>query len=346
MAIYFDGYAVAAQQELHLKEKAARLRASGLSARIQAILFEEDRASQIYTQLKKEAAQRIGIDYQVSAFSFLDPIEKIQAAIQEASADPAITGIIIQKPWTQKWLESQPATVSAKTAADFAIWWQALVEKIATKNNQGVNKDVDGLHPQTLAAIEAGTWRDQGMLLPATVRAVLSTFKWYRENQQADFCPSCERVLILGRSDLLGRPLYYQLRNEQTGRFPCRIREAWQNNDPMLDQSHSAEFRQEKLKKCEIKLFGKKQLNEYIEQKKSLKDFSLIIAATGQRNLIQPAMIADGVMLIDVGEPAPDIDPDCAIKASFLTPVPGGIGPMTVQSLMANALNLLEQEQK
>jgi methylenetetrahydrofolate dehydrogenase (NADP+)/methenyltetrahydrofolate cyclohydrolase len=69
----------------------------------------------------------------------------------------------------------------------------------------------------------------------------------------------------------------------------------------------------------------------------------VIISATGQKNLINGDLIAPHSILIDVGEPQGDIDlPSCLNKADFITPVPNGVGPMTVISLMANALDLLK----
>jgi 5,10-methylene-tetrahydrofolate dehydrogenase/methenyl tetrahydrofolate cyclohydrolase len=100
---------------------------------------------------------------------------------------------------------------------------------------------------------------------------------------------------------------------------------------------------QENKKRCEVELVGKKELNKIIEQEKSLSKFRLIISATGQKNLITGDLIAQHSLIIDVGEPQGDIDlPSCLNKADFITPVPNGVGPMTVVSLMANALDLLK----
>lgn len=359
MAIIFDGYQVAAGKEAHLRQKVQQLRALGKSPHVVAFLFVEDRASQIYTDLKQQAAARLGIIYEVQRFSFTDSIAVIQQAIQAQSDNPAVTGIIIQKPWTQKWLAVQAAANPGKTfsSTDFQNWWQQLVTQIATTKSHGINKDVDGLHPDTLTAIEAGSWRIQNMVLPATVRAVLSTLKFYQEHYEPTFDYTQQNVLIIGQSDLLGRPLYYQIRNEMLGQFICPLQDnsnlsaqssvpnplakAWPRA-PRENQSASAELRLEKNKKCEVKLIGKNGFNKIIEQKKSLADFSLIIAATGQRFLITPPLVGEQTILIDVGEPQPDIDPACVSKAKFFTPVPGGIGPMTVVSLMANAIDLLK----
>lgn len=61
-----------------------------------------------------------------------------------------------------------------------------------------------------------------------------------------------------------------------------------------------------------------------------------IISAVGICGLIKPEMVREGVVAIDLGFPKGDFDPDVETKASFFTPVPGGVGPLTVISLFEN----------
>jgi len=72
-----------------------------------------------------------------------------------------------------------------------------------------------------------------------------------------------------------------------------------------------------------------------------LKHADIIISATGMASLIHGYMVKDGVIAIDVGYPKGDFDPDVADKASFFTPVPGGVGPVTVVMLFANLMDLV-----
>ncbi len=328
MTLIFNGEKLAKQKALKLKTKVAAYHEQGIYPKIAAIFFHEDSASALYTALKKETAASLGIAYQAKAFSFTTPVAEIQKYLESLNTDPSITGIIIQKPWTKKWLESV-------SNGDFAKWWFSLVSHIATKKSHGVNKDVDGLAPQTLAAIQQGIWMQEQMVLPATARAVLSILKDYRANVDKDFSYLTEKVLIIGQSDLLGRPLYWHIKNlmQKGATVPAQFGEACQ-----LSVSQAQII----SNKCEVKLVGKQGLKEIIEQKKSLSEFRVIISATGQKNLLNGSMIADHSILIDVGEPVGDINlSSCLNKADFITPVPNGVGPMTVISLMANAIDLL-----
>ncbi len=78
------------------------------------------------------------------------------------------------------------------------------------------------------------------------------------------------------------------------------------------------------------------------------KSADVIVSATGKAGLIQPQMISNGVVLIDAGtsevggELKGDIDPACYEKASFYTPVPGGIGPVTIAMLLQNLVKRIE----
>lgn len=67
-----------------------------------------------------------------------------------------------------------------------------------------------------------------------------------------------------------------------------------------------------------------------------LKNADIIISVTGVMGLIKKSMIKNGSVLIDVGSPIGDINKDCYSKAVFVSPVPGGIGPLTIYYLMEN----------
>lgn len=88
------------------------------------------------------------------------------------------------------------------------------------------------------------------------------------------------------------------------------------------------------LKELEYKVTGVDITTKNLE--KRLKKADLIISATGQPGLIKEDMVSDGVVIIDVGSPKADVDEGVYKKASFYTPVPGGVGPVTIVSLLDN----------
>lgn len=304
----FDGYQLAAEEESRLTAQVARLAAANSKIKIAAILYQEDKTSQLYTRLKKEAAERVGMTYQVHEFSLSRSIDLVLAELEQLNRDQTVTGIIIQKPTRRLWEQyagksstendpTQAKKIDKEWRQAFQSWWQLQTSHIA------INKDVDGLNPQTLAAIKNGTWQHQGRVLPATCRAVL------RILQEA--APLTDKkVIILGKSDLLGWPLFYEL-------------------------SHRG---------INTELLASQDLAERAQSLQFLLDAQVIVSATGHHHLITGEMIPLGAVIIDVGEPKPDVDTaSVQEKASFLTPVPGGVGPMTVVSLLANALDLVSQ---
>ena len=79
------------------------------------------------------------------------------------------------------------------------------------------------------------------------------------------------------------------------------------------------------------------QLDENI-----LRVADVIISATGYKGLIKSEMVKEGAICIDVGYPGGDFDPSCLPRASFFTPVPGGVGPVTVACLFENLVKLVD----
>lgn len=290
----YDGLAVAAALEQALLERVQAKTLPGQKIVLAAVLFQEDRGSVIYTRLKQEAAERIGIEYQAYEVSLHDPVEEVIALLTSLNQDPTVTGIIIQKPSKQLWVAEQTKT-NPQAGKSFHEWWLSLVTQLS------LTKDVDGLHPMTLAAIKAGTWQAQGLMMPATARAIV----WILEAEK--LLTPTSKIVMIGRSDIVGQPIYYHL----------------------LDQ------------KYDVEMIGSVDLIDRKEQKMYLKDADVVISATGRPHLLSGEWFKPGVAVIDVGEPKPDVDAtSLAGVAAFVTPVPGGVGPLTVQFLLQNAVEL------
>ncbi len=294
----FDGNKRAKKREEQLATEVQQLRDRGVQPCITAVLYTEDPASELYTRLKREAAERAGIEYRVVEVSLRETLDTTISELKTLAEDDAVTGIIIQKPSRQLWQKHSMVQGPPKQVRQaFRSWWHAQTQHIV------LEKDVDGLHPETLQAIEAGNWKDRGLVLPATVKASLIAL----EASAVDLTDPGLRVAVLGRSDILGLPLFWEL--EHRG--------------------------------CKVVNYGSKDMQHLMETGRKLHNFDVVVTATGKAGLITGDMVDEGVVLIDVGEPKPDVDKaSVGEKPSFLTPVPGGIGPLTVVSLLENASQL------
>ncbi|MBI5151030.1 MAG: bifunctional 5,10-methylenetetrahydrofolate dehydrogenase/5,10-methenyltetrahydrofolate cyclohydrolase [Candidatus Pacebacteria bacterium] len=142
----------------------------------------------------------------------------------------------------------------------------------------------------------------QSRVMPATARAILEIFH--------DACRVLHKdaktmtVVVVGRSDIVGLPVAEELRKE------CAV----------------------------VHLVGRKEL---AENRGLVKEGEVVISATGQPNLLNANDFKLGVIIIDAGSPKPEIDPTNLDQiASYLSPVPGGVGPMTRVCLLENLLDL------
>lgn len=287
--IVFDGEAAAAEILQRVKVSVDALQKKGIVPHVAAVLFQQDIGSQLYSQKKSVAAQSVSIEYSLHSFSFSDDVDLVLSTLEKLNQDSCVTGIIIQKPTRKTWEHN----LTEQGSNAFSQWWHGLYSKVEQ------SKDVDGLHPETLQRIKAGKYENS--VKPATVRAVeyiLEKYNIYGKNK---------KIIIVGKSDLLGYPLFYILRNAQEN----------------------------------VELIGKKEMKERQKSGLDMRDADVVVSATGVQHLVTASMLKDGVSLIDVGEPRADIDPyGLEGKAAFLSPVPGGVGPVTIACLMENVIQL------
>ncbi|MFZ1721114.1 MAG: bifunctional 5,10-methylenetetrahydrofolate dehydrogenase/5,10-methenyltetrahydrofolate cyclohydrolase, partial [Microgenomates group bacterium] len=197
------------------------------------------------------------------------------------------------------------SSTSTPAVTEFSDWWKTLTIALSAK------KDVDGLHPKTMKLLKKNSWREQGRVMPATARAVIEILEIAKSALQhsSNQINSKSKHIIVGTSDIVGQPLFFELKNQG---YP-------------------------------VEMIGRAELQLRIESGIFLTDAHVIISATGSKNLITGQMITSGTVVIDVGEPSPDVEfKTVAPKAAFITPVPGGVGPMTVVCLLENCLDLVK----
>ena len=176
------------------------------------------------------------------------------------------------------------------------------------------SKDVDGFHPQNLGRLVQG--RMDGML-PCTPSGVMRLLSW------AGIETKGKSAVVLGRSRIVGMPQSLLLGAKGV--------------DATVTVAHSRTKDTQSL--C--------------------KDADIIIAAVGRAEMVRPDWVKEGAVVVDVGinrvddenrergwRLAGDVHPDVAQKASWLSPVPGGVGPMTIAMLMENTVRAAEQTQR
>ena len=186
------------------------------------------------------------------------------------------------------------------------------INEIKVTDTISPNKDVDGFHPKNLGNMMLNL----PGFLPATPAGIIELIRRY------DIETSGKHCVIIGRSNIVGTPLSMMLsRNSKPGN-------------------------------CTVTLAHSRTTN----LKELCLQADILIAAIGKPNFVSADMVKDNAVIIDVGTTRVDDASrergwrlvgdvnfnEVSQKASFITPVPGGVGPMTIASLMMNTLKAME----
>ncbi len=264
------------------KALGAKLRA-GLAARIAGLPFKpglrvvrvgEDPASGVYVRNKDRAAAEAGFDSATIHLPETTTEAELLKEIARLNADPAVDGILVQLPL--------PAHIRAETAI-------AAVDP---------RKDVDGFHPLNAGRLAAG----EPGLVPCTPRGVMHLLA------EAGVALRGARALVLGRSQIVGRPMAQLLLGAD-----CTVTIAHSRTRDLPAECRRAD---------------------------------ILVAAAGRAEMVRGDWIAPGAVVIDVGInrlPNGKLVGDVAYAealghAGAITPVPGGVGPMTIACLLENTL--------
>lgn len=264
------------------KALGARLRA-GLAERIAGLSFKpglrvvrvgDDPASGVYVRNKDRAAAEAGFDSATIHLPESISEATLLTEIARLNADPAVDGILVQLPL--------PAHIRAEAA-------------IAAVNPA---KDVDGFHPLNAGRLAAG----EPGLVPCTPRGVMHLLA------ESGVALRGARALVLGRSQIVGRPMAQLLLGAD-----CTVTIAHSRTRDLPAECRRAE---------------------------------ILVAAAGRPEMVRGDWIAPGAVVIDVGiNRLPDgkLVGDVAYAealghAGAITPVPGGVGPMTIACLLENTL--------
>ncbi len=276
-----DGKKLAAERELLLKIEVQKLtKKIGRRPKLVAVELADDEGSRLYLKLKKASAERVVIEF--------DVVKKPGLALQGQALSGA-DGIFVQHP---RGYDKQK--------------WQELVDQIPPE------KDVDCLTSENLRLIKEGKPR----FFPATVKAVLycleHVFRLERpgpagQGRALTDALAGKNIVILGRSPMVGLPLYWWLKNLGA------------NVALFHSQSTISELRL------------------------AVSEADILISSVGKPGIITGEMVKKGAVVIDCGSPVGDVVfGEAAQKVSAITPVPGGVGPLTVVSLMENVVKSLK----
>jgi len=274
MAQLIDGKAIAAKVRAEVAEASRRLKeARGLVPGLAVVRVGEDPPSKIYVSGKQKAAKEIGFNAWEYHFDEKVSQAEVLDRIAQLNADPQVHGILVQLPLPK---QLDPDVVISAVRPE---------------------KDADGFHP-----VNAGN-----LLLGRPGVRACTPFGVMRMLQEVGFNPSGKRAVVVGRSNIVGKPMALLLLQADATVTLCH---------------------------------RKSELAAEVERA------DLLVVAVGVAELVKGAWIKPGAVVIDVGmnrnaqgKLLGDVEfAPAAERASFITPVPGGVGPMTIAMLMYNTL--------
>lgn len=281
-ATIIDGKAFAAGLRERVGAEVARIKdAHGLKPNLTVILVGEDAASQVYVRNKGVQTEEAGMESVTHRLDATTDEATLLGMIENLNADPKCNGILVQLPLPDHIDEGKVlATIDP-------------------------NKDVDGFHVLNVGQL----WTGQDALVPCTPYGCLMMLKEHLGSL------SGKRALVLGRSNIVGKPMAALLLGES-----CTV---------TIAHSRTADLEE----RC--------------------READILVAAVGRPEMVKGDWVKPGAVVIDVGinrVPAPEKGPDksklvgdvdfaeAAAVAGAITPVPGGVGPMTIACLLRNTL--------
>lgn len=257
-----------------LREEVRQLVKQGFTPGLAVVLVGEDPASQVYVRNKEKACQDLGYYSEVHRLPAETSQEELLALVDKLNNQANIHGILVQLPL--------PGHIEEK----------AVIDAIA------VEKDVDGFHPVNVGNLVIG----DDSLLPCTPAGVIELIK------RTGTSISGKHAVVIGRSNIVGKPVSLLLQRENATVTMCHSRTA--------------------------------------NMKELTKQADILVVAIGRANFVDASYVKPGAVVIDVGmnrldngKLAGDVDYESVREISGpITPVPGGVGPMTITMLMQNTL--------
>lgn len=279
-----DGKATATAIKKEIAEEVRKIvEAGGKRPHLAAVLVGHDGGSETYVKHKVLACEACGFKSSLIRFESDVTEEELLACVDKLNKDDDVDGFIMQLP-LPKHIDEQKIIM----AVDY-------------------RKDVDGFHPINVGRMSIGL----PCFISATPLGMLTLLQHY------NIPTSGKKCVILGRSNIVGKPMAQLMMQKQFGDATVTV-----------CHSHSKTLKEECLAA------------------------DIIIAAIGKPEFVTADMVKEGAVILDVGTTrVPDSSrpsgfkltgdvkfDEVAPKCSYITPVPGGVGPMTICSLMKNTL--------
>lgn len=263
-----------------IKEEVLALKNQGAEPCLAVIIVGNDPASRVYVNNKKKACETVGIKSLEYALPEETTTEELLDLIEKLNSDKTVNGILCQLPVPKH------------------------INKLAILESISPEKDVDCFHPVNVGKLSLG----RAQLLPCTPAGVI------RMLDVAGVEIEGKRAVVIGRSDIVGKPMGIMLMQRNATVTVC----------------HSKT----------------KDLPSITKQA------DILVCTVGKPKLVTADMVKEGAVVIDVGinrnsegKLCGDVDfDDVAPHCSKITPVPGGVGPMTITMLMKNTVTAAKNQ--
>ena len=270
-----------------LESRIHTLKENNIIPGLAVVLVGEDPASKVYVNSKSKRFKKLGLFSQTIQLDTTNEENVLIEQIHKLNSDDRFHGILVQMPLPKQIIESN------------------IIRQIDPA------KDVDGFHPENAGLLASGNPR----FIPCTPKGIMRILEFY------EIDPSGQHVVVLGRSNIVGRPVS----------ILTSLKRSFSNATTTICHS------------------GTKDIQYYAQQA------DILIAAIGAPQFVNSDHIKDGAVVIDVGinrveddsekgyALVGDVDYKSVIdKVSAITPVPGGIGPMTIAMLVENTIEAAE----
>jgi len=303
-----DGVALSKQLREDVATRTVALKARGLTPGLAVVLVGDNPASQVYVRNKVKACADAGLHSVLEKYDATMTEAELLARVDALNNDPAIHGILVQLPL--------PAHIDA----------HKVIEAISPA------KDVDGFHVASAGALmvgQPGFWpctpygcmkmlESIGMIdtppRPGMPGLPPEGAAGTRERPVVARDLRGKHAVVIGRSNIVGKPMALMLLQKNATVTLC----------------HSATA----------------------DLKAMTLQADVIVAAVGKRNVLTADMVKPGAVVLDVGMNRDDAGKLCgdvdfagvSQVAGYITPVPGGVGPMTITMLLVNTIEAAERE--